>query len=42
MGDPSKAQQEHGQRIISGCVKVGLQLLEALDEQYRQEPAATV
>jgi hypothetical protein len=42
MGDPAKAQQEHGERIVGACVKVGLQLLEALDEQYRQEQAAAV
>jgi creatinine amidohydrolase/Fe(II)-dependent formamide hydrolase-like protein len=39
MGDPSKAQQEHGERIIGACVTVGLQLLEALEEQHRQEQA---
>jgi creatinine amidohydrolase len=41
MGDPARAEQEYGEQIVGACVRVGLQLLEALEEQYRQEQPAT-
>jgi creatinine amidohydrolase/Fe(II)-dependent formamide hydrolase-like protein len=33
MGDPTRAQPEHGERIIQRTVEVGLELLTVLQQQ---------
>jgi creatinine amidohydrolase/Fe(II)-dependent formamide hydrolase-like protein len=42
MGDPTRAQPEHGERIIQRTVEVGLELLTVLQQQreYRRIAAA--